>query len=39
MSDKIISIRKIEGAHILDTMNCAAISENQSIVRGDICGR
>ncbi|MDE6536517.1 MAG: DUF5053 domain-containing protein [Muribaculaceae bacterium] len=27
MSDKIISIRKIEGAEILDTLNCAAISE------------
>ena len=27
MTDKIISIRKIEGAQILDTLNCAAISE------------
>ena len=27
MNDKIISLCKIEGAQILDTMNCAAISE------------
>lgn len=27
MNDNIISIRKIEGAQILDTLNCAAISE------------
>lgn len=27
MSDDIIRIRKIDGAQILDTMNCAAISE------------
>ena len=27
MTDKIISLRKIEGAQILDTLNCAAISE------------
>ena len=27
MTDKIISLRKIEGAQILDTMNCVAFSE------------